>query len=438
MPSPILWHNDEQSVYLIDIPRSIETAQGETTQDLRHLVSSLPLQSPFGSNEPKSALAKAKVEGNSVITDLHAIYQDLLSNAGDKVRKNYDGPWCLPRPFTEDAPRTTKKRKLHEDSSEPPLAASSQYKLERSRSALPGALLSSLARSDKHDAYSVSSDDLDRGEGNGKANRFFSNASDRSSSLHITRSDQDESFAFRIPPHASFYLGDCADSNPFRAAVRTQAQQLNTRASFDFILLDPPWPNSSVKRTHQTPGSTYSTSASIADMRELLLDTKVDFLMAEDCLIGVWITNKPTIRDLVLGEDGIFECWDVEPVEEWIWLKTTVHGEPVSALDALWRKPYEALLLGRMRSLSNRQEHSTDPSKVKRKVIISVPDMHSRKPCLKELIEPLMPDPKNYRALELFARYLVTGWCSWGDECIKYNYEGFWRDMDKRYTEAGT
>ena len=58
---------------------------------------------------------------------------------------------------------------------------------------------------------------------------------------------------------------------------------------------------------------------------------------------------------------------------------------------------------------------------------MSVPDLHSRKPCLKELIETLLLDANHYRALEVFARHLVAGWWSWGDECLKFNWEGNWR-----------
>jgi N6-adenosine-specific RNA methylase IME4 len=163
------------------------------------------------------------------------------------------------------------------------------------------------------------------------------------------------------------------------------------------------------------------------EMRELLFDTKIELLMADNCLLGIWITNKPAVRDLVLGDEGLFACWAIELVEEWVWLKTTLHGEPVSPLEALWRKPYEVLLLGRKRP-PNRQNAFTED--VKKRVIIAVPDLHSRKPCLKELIEPLMLDPKEYSALEVFARHLVTGWWSWGNENIKFNWTGYWHEED--------
>lgn len=111
--------------------------------------------------------------------------------------------------------------------------------------------------------------------------------------------------------------------------------------------------------------------------------------------------------------------------EEWIWIKTTVHGEPATELDSLWRKPYEVLLLGRAPADAlGVAEHAENP---KRRVIAAVPDLHSRKPCLKGFVEEYVPDPHNYRALEVFARYLVAGWWSWGDEVFKYNWEGYWR-----------
>jgi N6-adenosine-specific RNA methylase IME4 len=48
---------------------------------------------------------------------------------------------------------------------------------------------------------------------------------------------------------------------------------------------------------------------------------------------------------------------------------------------------------------------------------------------LKELIGPMMPDPKNYRALEVFARNMTSGWSAWGDEAMKFNWDGNWTDL---------
>ena len=60
-------------------------------------------------------------------------------------------------------------------------------------------------------------------------------------------------------------------------------------------------------------------------------------------------------------------------------------------------------------------------------MIAAVPDVHSRKPCLKSLIEEAFEfKAGEYRALEVFARGLVAGWWSWGDECLRFQWEGWW------------
>jgi N6-adenosine-specific RNA methylase IME4 len=120
---------------------------------------------------------------------------------------------------------------------------------------------------------------------------------------------------------------------------------------------------------------------------------------------------------MVLGERGLFEEWGVQLVEEWIWLKVTSTGEPISELSSMWRKPYEILLVGR-RTISRNGD-------VKRRVLVGVPDLHSRKPNLKSIFEQVMKKEK-YEALEVFARNLTVGWWGWGDEVLKFQSEEYW------------
>lgn len=405
--SPVLWQNNSQTIILIDVPRSIASAQGTHDEPcLDHLLSTTPIESPFPTNEPKSAKARAKLVNNTVDAALHVEYAQLLEGALHEVRAGYSGDWCSPRSFVEDAPRT-KKRTLEQ----PPDSDESPKKVEE----LLAGLLPHHAAQGVTVAYGAEPDDR--------------NDIDALDANSLTLHDPNESGAtcrFRVPPKASFSLSSCTDAPSFHSQIRWQSQELDTPRNFNFILLDPPWPNSSVKRTHKTAHSTYSTMPTLWDIQNLLLEMDLDVLMADQSLVGVWTTNKPAMRDLVLGEGGLFDIWGVELEEEWIWLKTTTNGEPVTPLDSVWRKPYEVLLLGRRHRTYNAQT-SERLHKFSRKVIISVPDLHSRKPCLKELVEPLMPDFPNYRALEVFARHLVAGWWSWGDECIKFNWEGFWR-----------
>lgn len=423
---------------LIDIARSISAAQGTLQQPCSDFLLSVePLELPFPSNEPKTAVAKAKLESVTIEGELHDEHAKLLREALEEMGTSHTGPWCLPRRFAQEPPRVAKKRKLERFHLQEATANDGSVTVDPEE--LPESLLSGLARRGQHprsNSYKMrllgeQLNDNEESEPLEADTSMAANDSDCTALLEVSPVAGSATYRFRIPRHASFYLGDCSDARSFRAAIRDQAQQHSTRKCFDFILLDPPWPNRSVKRTHKTAGSTYPTVATLDGVRDLLLGMDLDMLMADDCLVGIWITNKPAIRELVLGEDGIFDCWGVELTEEWVWLKTTTYGEPVTQLDAVWRKPYEVLLLGRRRSFntaaSAEQKMESEP---KRRVIICVPDMHSRKPCLKELIEPLMSDRKDYRALEVFARHLVAGWWSWGNECVKFNWDGYWQKAE--------
>ncbi|KAF2428656.1 MT-A70-domain-containing protein, partial [Tothia fuscella] len=224
---------------------------------------------------------------------------------------------------------------------------------------------------------------------------------------------------FTIPPESTLVLGDCSTPAHFRSTLRFYSSEADMKRIFDFILMDPPWPNASVKRKEA-----YFISHMLRDTKTLLLSMDLDQCVAPNGLMGIWITNRPSIRQLVLGHGGIFESLNVGLIEEWIWVKTTTKGEPVTALDGAWRKPYEVLLLAR--SPGWRLETARHSPDVKRRIIFGVPDIHSRKPCLKELIEDMLPE--GYQALECFARYLVAGWWSWGNEVLKFNWDGYWTD----------
>ncbi|KAF2461173.1 MT-A70-domain-containing protein [Lineolata rhizophorae] len=161
-----------------------------------------------------------------------------------------------------------------------------------------------------------------------------------------------------------------------------------------------------------------------------MLEEPADDGSQPGALVAVWITNSYHSRQAVVGKYGLFEKWHVEFVEEWVWVKVTTSGEPVCPADGKYRLPWEVCLMGRrMKEPKTIDEINAAAAascgkyrQIKRRFIIAVPDVHSRKPCLKSLVEPLLQ--KDYRALECFARYLVEGWWSWGDEAIKFSWEG--------------
>lgn len=49
-----------------------------------------------------------------------------------------------------------------------------------------------------------------------------------------------------------------------------------------------------------------------------------------------------------------------------------------------------------------------------------------------ELVEPYLPE--NYRACEIFGRNLTEGWFTWGDEAIKFNWDGHWKPEAENIT----
>ncbi|PWW76507.1 MT-A70-domain-containing protein [Tuber magnatum] len=212
---------------------------------------------------------------------------------------------------------------------------------------------------------------------------------------------------FYIPPNSSFLLSDFQTSIPAFTAISTHLRK------FHLVLLDPPWPNKSAARNR-----TYTTLNRF-DIQKLQCIPLSQTLTPPDHasgirggLVGIWITNKPKFRSFVL--ENLFPEWGVEFVSEWVWVKITSSGEPIFDLESRVRKSYEVLMFGRARIVEV----------FPRKTILAVPDVHSRKPCIKELIEQYLP--REYNACEIFGRNLTEGWVTWGDEAIKYNWSGYW------------
>lgn len=241
------------------------------------------------------------------------------------------------------------------------------------------------------------------------ANRVVCNLNATSTTLQFPTS------RYILPPRANFLLSRISHATApaiSMAALTVLPDPSNTAGpgQFDFVLLDPPWDNRSVKRSAKY--KTMSDSDPMEALRGML-----GRHIAPGGLVTCWVTNKASTRDAAMEA---FDCWGVQLIEVWAWLKITVQGVPVTEIEGVWRKPYELLLVGRRTD----SEIESSDDRVQTRVIAAVPDLHSRKPSLKELIEPLLP--AQYRALEVFARNLTAGWWAWGDEVLKYNWEGHW------------
>lgn len=191
----------------------------------------------------------------------------------------------------------------------------------------------------------------------------------------------------------------------------------DTAPEFNLIVLDPPWPNRSVRRKSRS----YNTVYNLDDMRELLLQIPVSSKLTPNGLVAIWITNKPSILDFLTSPSGLFAAWGVELVAEWTWVKITASGEPIYHLDSAWRKPWEKLLIAK-------RIGAPSPAGLGPRVIAAVPDLHSRKPNLRGLFQ-LVIGPE-YKALEVFARNLTAGWWSWGDDVLRFQQAHHWAQED--------
>ena len=434
--SCILYRNAGRDVTLLDIPASITNAQEFTGEQIHRLVSCTALETPYANNEPKSSRAKANLQGRAGRLPDNSC-QSFIKNSLSLIKEHHGGDWCFPRTTLPMQSLSRKRNASDMDGDQ----VTPEHSPQTAKSAVNTQDVSRLLK-DLSSLYvggrttwtleylSVEGVDQDRN----MVQTFdggirVSNPSSAPARLCVT-SQTSASWTFHIPPRAAFLLGDCAQAERIHSAVKDVAQDHGSKRQFDLIIMDPPWPNTSVKRGHQRGSGHYHVSDTLWDLRQLVFDMDIDVMLSHGGLIGIWVTNNAAVRDLVLGDDGFFESWGVSSIEEWIWVKVTRQGEPVMALESLWRKPYESLLLGRKNNLKagagGVPDETSHGAPVKRRLIAAVPDLHSRKPCLKELIEPLLLQPHDYRALEIFARYLVAGWWSWGNEVIKFNHEDCW------------
>ena len=233
-----------------------------------------------------------------------------------------------------------------------------------------------------------------------------------------------------IPAHASFIL------DTFPSASSALTAYTHERGRFDLIILDPPWRNKAVSRLKTKKHSAYNTMTDI--FAEL---PPVGNWLAPGGIVAIWCTNN--LKMITKVKTILFKRWRVELVAEWVWLKVypsctcltkvTTHGEPVVSMSSSFRKPYEILLLARKPSVQNTLEIP------KNKVLIAVPGYHSQKPCLKGTSPEIVLTsgifdgilPEGSRVCELYARNLVEGWMSVGEECLKFMRDNYWKQIPK-------
>ncbi|TLD34855.1 MT-A70-domain-containing protein [Venturia nashicola] len=470
---PILYENATKTTIVIDIPLSIAHAQGQSGSP-RELYSISPLEESFSLTAPKSEKAEKNVAArNGVDSVIAGRYATVIEKALEEVRTDWKirgaetQIWARRRRCREEyfnRKIKTKKRKRdgveelrnvkvgesvdellttesgtlvdgHHQINRELVPSMDLFSQEEDRmhslmTAIKNRESPKVKLLSKHLLYASEVWNESTSERDTTPDSVFHNPIPQQMYLSMTETKTDLSsspkpIVFHLPPLSTYILSDCADPSYLRTTVRENRHQFHDRPTFDFILLDPPWPNTSAKRK-----SSYSTVSQLRDLKRMLLDMDLDTYIAPSGYVGVWTTNAPKIRHLVLGEDGLFEAWNLTLVEKWIWVKTTRHGEPVTSVRGAWRKPYEVLLLGKAPANRMAFAEELEEDRIVERVIFGCPDLHSRKPCLKVLIEGLSMVKKGGKVLEIFARYLVAGWWSWGDEVLKFNWEKYWTHED--------
>ncbi|KEF52998.1 uncharacterized protein A1O9_10906 [Exophiala aquamarina CBS 119918] len=393
MADPILYRDANDTVVLIDIPTSIEYAQ----QNHLILASVPPPEVPYSSTEPrgnKRAVALARIPAQE--RTYHSSVQCLIQESLAKIKTSYiiqviDGQscsWHRPRRYLTGGDATT-------DSG----FGAARALPDEFRSVTDGSLVHPILV-----PVILSSTEL--------RNEFPSLRAVQDVIVRNPRPDSSlmclqGAGGFWVPPHSTCIQSSLEEG--WEAFVNgIPVLQTPKCRSFDLILMDPPWINRSARRSgHYETAETQMTNP---------FNTAVQIVkthLVPDGIVAVWITNRAAIRTTVLDT---FRALNLELHQEWIWIKITADGEPVTQLDGIWRRPYEVCLLFRKGQCSD--------NKPRRRVLVAVPDIHSRKPNLKCLLEQQLPP--RYEALELFARCLTAGWWSWGNEVLKFQHESQW------------
>jgi N6-adenosine-specific RNA methylase IME4 len=425
--SSILFAAVERDVFVLDISMSIALAQGtsQTPFDKRLVSTSDAITEQWPSTEPKSEVARANVKARQARdNDSESLIEDTVQQALKFIKDEYSGSWYLPRGHhhTKCIRVETRQRKIDSIKDD-----SAQHDIPSETSTIntdsPSSFLASLVAQ----SLNGSSPPEYRLDKTSKWTPWHSQTYTNLLPTHSTLTlklptASSPTMTFHLPPLSTFFLSTLPPPTLSSTPIPSHG--------FDLILLDPPWPNRSARRRRA-----YSTVESVIQAINLLQHLNLNAYLPvddENGTVCIWCTNKPGIRAAVTAY--LTDDLGLSVTEEWIWVKVTTKGEPVLPLDSIWRKPWEVLLVGQRRRLSDVEGQSKElgeevTPRIRRRVIAAMPDEHSRKPCLTELFETLLGLREGYEALEVFARNLTAGWHAWGNEVLLSNWEGYWMDI---------
>ncbi|KAK9818627.1 hypothetical protein WJX74_005012 [Apatococcus lobatus] len=199
-----------------------------------------------------------------------------------------------------------------------------------------------------------------------------------------------------LPAGARFLMSDIGRLQPLLPRCPGEA--------FHCIVLDPPWENASVRRGRQYK---------MLPPAKLLQLPIPSLLHQAGGLVVLWMTNRERLHQFV--ERHLLPAWGLELIATWWWAKITPSGHPVQPLGATHHHPYEPILLAWRAGYQQWPQLAGLPRHL---VLAAEPMQHSRKPHLGPLLQLCLPPAP--RCLEMFARELVPGWTSWGNEVLHF------------------
>ncbi|XP_042375497.1 methyltransferase-like protein 2 isoform X1 [Zingiber officinale] len=219
-----------------------------------------------------------------------------------------------------------------------------------------------------------------------------------------------------LPRRSCFYMSDLRQIRNLIPA--------HSKDGFNFIVIDPPWENGSANQKEVYP--------TLPNRHFLYLPIK-ELAHEQGALVALWITNREKLRIFV--EKDLFPAWGVRDCSVCYWLKVRSDGSLIGELDLFHHRPYECLLLGYI-NLQN-DDPKTIPSHFlgSNRVIVSIPGDYSRKPPLGELLIDLIPGPRPSKCIELFARELVAGWTSWGNEPLHFQDSTYFMEKEQKFRQ---
>ncbi|XP_019864262.1 PREDICTED: methyltransferase-like protein 4 isoform X2 [Amphimedon queenslandica] len=253
-----------------------------------------------------------------------------------------------------------------------------------------------------------------------------------------------------IPPSSSFLLSDIS-----KIQLLKRFSRYADANGYNIIVLDPPWENRSAIR-----GGKYKWLD-----KEDISQLPIPELIAPGGLVALWVTNKRQLVQWTVQE--LLPKWGLEYIGEWLWIKVTTEGDFVFDVDSVHKKPYESLIIGKRPSLPADSDPTPPPAKAQRLTeshcippsnplmlkdsassvksrsgdeilvdnvsvitgsckppsqysLMCIPSTtHSQKPYLGDILQ-LYAESKDMKCLELFARNLLPGWTSWGNEVLQF------------------